>query len=264
MTARLVCHGGCAPWGTRSILACIVVVVLAGTTAAAQRQKIPQAGTPRIADGMPDLSAPMPRTVDGKPDLSGIWVLIEPPTGRNRLEMFMANGARVPAQPWAEELFQRRNAEFGKGRPSEYCLPHSIPDAMSVRNLPFKIVQTPGLTLILYEEFNYYRQVFTDGRPHPAATELRWFGHSVGQWDKDTFVVETKGFNDESWLDDRGRPHTEALRTMERFQRRDFGHLDVGITIDDPKAYTAPFSLTMHFQLMADTEMLENICDIRP
>jgi hypothetical protein len=133
---------------------------------------------------------------------------------------------------------------------------------MSVgRNQPFKMVQTPGLTLILHQEFNYYRQIFTDGRTHPPEMDPTWFGYSVGRWDNDAFVIETKGFNDQSWLDDRGRPHTDGLRTVERFQRRDFGHLEMQVTIDDPKAYTSAFSLTMPFRLMPDTEMIEHICE---
>ena len=145
-------------------------------------------------------------------------------------------------------------------RPSSRCLPHSIPDQMLI-GVPLKIVQNPGVTFILYEEFARFRQIFTDGRgPAPVAAPA-WLGYSIGKWDGDWFVVDTRGFNDKSWLDDSGRPHTEALHTIERFRRRDFGHMDVEITIDDPEAYTKPWSFPMQFEFLADTDMIEDVCD---
>jgi hypothetical protein len=161
--------------------------------------------------------------------------------------------------PWAEAIFKERDRTFGAGRPSARCLPHSIPDAMLVGN--FKIVQHPSLTLILYEEFARFRQIFTDGRGFPKEMNPAWFGYSIGKWDRDTFVVESAGFNDRSWLDDAGHPHSEQLHTTERYHRRDFGHLDLDITIDDPKAYTEPWSFTLHFRLLPDTELIEDVCD---
>lgn len=127
--------------------------------------------------------------------------------------------------------------------------------------VPMKIVQDPGLTLILYEEFARFRQVFTDGRRHPPVASPAWLGYSIGSWDGDWFVVDTRGFNDKSWLDDSGRPHTEALHALERFHRRDFGHMDVEITIDDPAAYTRPWSFALQFEFLADTDMIEDVCD---
>jgi len=126
---------------------------------------------------------------------------------------------------------------------------------------PIKIVQTPGLTILLFEEFNHYRQILTDGRRHPSDANPAWLGYSIGTWQDNAFVVETRGFNDRSWIDDYGLPHTEALHTTERFERRDFGHMDVQITIDDPGAYTKLWSFTLRFELQSDTEILEDICE---
>jgi hypothetical protein len=175
------------------------------------------------------------------------------------LQYWLTAGETIPTQPWAEAVFQQRLASFGAGRPSERCLPHGIPDAMIVGN--FKIVQDPGLFLILYEEFARFRQIFTDGRTFPGEMNPAWFGYSAGRWEGNVLVVDSRGFNDLTWLDDAGHPHTEAMRTVERFLRRDFGHLEIQLTIDDPKAYTRPWTLTMQFQLMPDTELIEDVCE---
>jgi len=147
------------------------------------------------------------------------------------------------------------------GAPSERCLPHGIPDAMLTRTLPFKIMQMRGVTVILYEEFNNWRQVFTDGRPLPNDPQPAWLGYSVGSWDGETFVIETAGFNDRSWLDGGGTPHTEALRTTERLRRIDAGHMEITFRFDDPKTFTKPWSATVKFNLLPDTELLEHHCD---
>jgi hypothetical protein len=220
--------------------------------------------TPRTPDGKPNLTAPAPRK-DGKPDLSGIWKIARPRTIPSEeasyasLQFWMAPGETISMQPWAAALFQQRYATFGAGRPSERCLPHGIPDAMIVGN--FKIVQDPGLFLILYEEFARFRQIFTDGRDYPAEMSPAWFGYSVGHWDGDALVVDSKGFNDLTWLDDAGHPHSEALHTVERFRRRDFGHMEIQLTIHDPKAYLQPWTLSMQFQIMPDTELIEDVCE---
>jgi hypothetical protein len=213
--------------------------------------------TPRLPDGKPNLSAPAPKASNGKPDLSGIWRV---GTGRY-LQNIAADVGEAPFQPWAAALYKERSEALGKGRPSEECIPHGIPDGMLVRNSPFKIVQTPGELIILYEEFNHFRQIFADGRGLPPETSPSWFGYSTGRWEGDTFVAETVGFNDKSWFDDPGHPHSEDLRVTERFQRRDFGHLTVQVTFDDPKAYTKPWSATVPFDLLPDTELIESICE---
>ena len=236
----------------------LALFVLCGS-ASAQWFNLPLPGTPRTADGKPNLAAPAPRGSDGKPDLSGIWRAAADNRLLGNLAINEPGGA--PFQPWAAAVYKERQENLAKDRPTGRCLPHGVPDAMMVRNGPFKIAQTPGVVFILYEEFNHYRQVFTDGRGFPPAMTPVWFGYSIGKWEGDTFVVDTQGFNDRSWLDDPGHPHTEALRVIERFVRRDFGHLEVQITIDDPKAYTKPWTVTARFDLMPDTELIENICE---
>ncbi|MBI2151077.1 MAG: hypothetical protein HYU27_10810, partial [Acidobacteria bacterium] len=149
-------------------------------------------GTPRLPDGKPDLTAPAPRTAGGKPDLSGVW---RASTGRY-LQNIGADIGELPFQPWAAALWKERSDALGKGRPSERCLPHAIPDNMMVRNSPWKMIQTPGVTILLFEEFNHWRQIFTDGREHPKENTPPWFGYSVGKWEGDTLVVDTIGFND--------------------------------------------------------------------
>lgn len=231
--------------------------LLCGITSA-QWLNLPLAGTPRNADGQPNLTAPAPKTSDGKPDLSGIWRAAD---GRLLGNLAANEPGGAPFQPWAAALYKERQDNLAKDRPSGHCLPHGVPDAMMVRSGPFKIAQTPGAVFILYEEFNHYRQVFTDGRGLPKITNPAWFGYSVGKWEGDVFVVDTIGFNDKSWLDDPGHPHTEALRVTEKFTRRDFGHLEIQITIDDPKAYTRPWTVNARFDLVPDSELIENICE---
>jgi hypothetical protein len=239
--------------------------VLFCATASAQWLHVPLAGTPRTSDGTPDLSAPAPRAADGHTDLSGIWLRVRPPApdafrGFTGLEVFQPAGFVFPYTPWAAALFKERQATMGAGRPSERCLPHGVPDAMLPES-PFKIVQHPGLTLILYEEFARFRQIFLDGRTMPVDPNPAWLGYSVGRWDGNTLVVDTRGYNDLTWLDDAGRPHSEQLHTTERLTRRDFGHLEMALTIEDPKAYTAPWTVTIRFALMPDTELIESVCD---
>jgi len=213
--------------------------------------------TPRTPDGKPNLDASVPRSSDGKPDLSGIWRVAD---GRY-LQNIAVDIGEAPFQPWAAALFKERAGALGKGRPSQHCIPHGIPDGMLVRNSPFKLVQTPGVVVILYEEFNHYRQIFTDGRSFPAEMSPSWFGYSLGKWEGEVFVVETLGFNDKSWFDDPGHPHSDALRVTERFRRPNFGRMEMQITFDDSKAYTKPWSATIPFTLLPDTELIESICE---
>ena len=201
----------------------IVVAACVIFSASAQTQWLdyPTAGIPRLPNGKPNLTAPTPRAADGKPDLSGIWEVVGDRVmetdGRVRSKYVYNIAADLPGGapflPWAKALYDERQKALGVGAPSERCLPHGIPDAMLTRTLPFKIMQMRGVTVILYEEFNNWRQVFTDGRPLPKDPQPAWLGYSVGSWDGETFVIETAGFNDRSWLDAGGTPHTEALRT---------------------------------------------------
>jgi hypothetical protein len=235
--------------------------------ASAQWLHQPSKGIPRTPDGKPNLKAPAPKLSDGTPDLGGIWMRVRPsrapggPEFGNTVNYYMPVDAVVPFQPWAQELFnQRRYRDLGGDRPSEHCLPHGILGGM-LPAVPFKFIQTPGLTIMLYEQFNQYRQIFTDGRGYPPDPNPTWFGYSLGKFEGDTFVVEATGFNDKTWLDDSGTPHTEAMKTIERYRRIDFGHMTLNITIDDPKAYTKPWSVTIPLELMADTELIEDVCE---
>jgi len=240
-----------------------VVLTLAACLAAsvglsAQYLVLRDPKAPRTADGKPDLTAPAPRLPDGRPDLSGLWNAVD---GRFLTNIARRAGFEAPFQPWAAAVFKERQDTQGRDRPAGRCLPHSIPGAMLVPNYPWKIVQTPGIFIVLYENFTQYRQIFTDGRDYPPDRLPTWFGYSLGRWDGDTFVAETVGFNDKAWLDDGGHPRSEAMRTTERFRRRDFGHLEVEFTFDDPKTYTRPWSVTVPFELLADTDIIENICE---
>ena len=247
------------------------LLLLCAIPACAQWIHHPLPNTPRMPDGRPDMTAPAPRTADGKPDLTGMWdprlnpkipdgvVIHSGVLPGLDLQSWRPGAAPIPMTPWAGSIFEERVRNFSRGIPSQYCLPHGIPDAMMIDN--FKIVQHPGLTLILHEEFARFRQIFTDGRSHPAEMNPAWLGYSIGTWDGDTFVVDTRGFNERSWLDFAGHPHSDQLRTIERFRRIDFGHMQLELTFDDPIAYREPWSATLNFELMPDTELIENVCD---
>jgi hypothetical protein len=224
----------------------------------AQYLKHPDPRIPRTADGKPNLTAPAPRLSDGKPDLQGLWNAAD---GRFLTNIAKRAGFDAPFQPWAAALFKERQDTEGRDRPAGRCLPHTVPTAMMVPGYPWKVVQTPGLTIILFENFTQYRQIFTDGRDFPAERLPTWFGYSIGKWDGDTFVVNATGFNDKAWLDDGGHPRSEAMNVTERWRRPDFGHLEIEFTFDDPKTYTKPWSVTIPFNLLPDTEIIENVCE---
>jgi hypothetical protein len=223
---------------------------------AAQWVNYPTPGIPRTRDGKPNLSAPAPRTRDGKPDFSGIWRAPDP----KYLDNLASAGADISMLPWAAKLFAERLENEGKERPSGKCLPHSVTD-FDAHFMPKKLVQTPGLLVMLFESYHSYREIFTDGRPLPEQRDPAWFGYSVGKWQGDTLVVETAGVNDKTWLDDAGHPHTDALRITERFTRRDFGHMEVKVTVDDPKTYSKPWTATIPWVYFPDTELLDWVCE---
>jgi Domain of unknown function (DUF3471) len=242
--------------GLSSAAALAVLMVLLSTTAAAQWFKYPTPGTPRLPDGKPNMAAPTPRTADGKPDLSGVW------RGAGPLYRFnIAQDLKTEdVQPWAEALFLKRVRDSRKDSPLSRCLPVSVP-FHNFFNLT-RIVQTPTLMLIMYESPNSpHRTVFTDGRDLPQDPNPTWLGYSVGRWDGDTLVVTTAGFNDKGWLDSAGHPQTESLRITERLRRRDFGHMDLEMTIDDPKVFTRPFTIKRERVLAPDTDLLEDVCE---
>lgn len=235
-------------------LLALLVSVVGVSPLSAQWLNHPTPGLPRTHDGRPDLSSPAPRTLDGKPDLSGIWRL-------NGLGYtFNIFGTqKVEMMPWARELQAKRALGFAKDSPDTNCLPAG-PRAGLFGMSPVKFVQTSGLLLILYEDAPT-RQVFLDGRKLPEDPNPTWMGYSVGHWEDDTLVVESAGFNDRTWLDLSGRPHTEALRVTERFRRLDVGRMRLDMTFDDPKAYARPWTITVDVQLFPDTELLENVCN---
>ena len=233
-----------------------VCALLVSAVASAQWLDYKTPGIPRLPDGKPNLSAPAPRTADGKPDLSGLW--------RNAGPLYRFNVAQdlktEDIQPWAEALFLKRVRDSRKDSPLAKCLPVSLP-YHSFFNMT-QIAQIQGLTLLIYDAPNSpHRTIFTDGRALPQDPNPTWLGYSVGRWEGDTFVVTTAGFNDRGWLDSAGHPQTESLRITERFRRRDFGHLEFEITIDDPKAFTRPFTIKHEKLFAADTHMLEDVCE---
>ena len=209
-------------------------------------------GIPRTVDGKPNLSAPAPRRSDGKPDLSGLWEHLH-----SRDSAYYLKGIDFPWQPSAKALLEERKANNQKDNPEALCLPRGLPkaDAFDIH----KIVQTAGLIAILYEYGTTFRQIFTDGRALPKDPNPTWMGYSVGHWEGDTLVVESNGFNGKAWLSFEGIPITDALHLTERMRRRDFGHMDIQLTIDDPKAYTKPWTAELHPELIPDTELIEFI-----
>jgi hypothetical protein len=242
-------------WVRAAFVAVLALFATVDTTEA-QWLKLTTPGIPRLRDGKPNLTAPAPRTADGKPDFSGIWLT---PTGKY-LNNLAADGVVVPMQPWAEKLFKERLQNNARDRPSAACLPHSVTD-FDAHITPRKILQSPSLVVMLFEGYHTYRQIFTDGRGLPKVVEPAWFGYSVGRWEGDTLVVDTIGINEKTWLDDSGHPHSDALHTIERFRRIDFGHMNVQITIDDSKAYTKPWTVSFGWDLLPDTELLDWVCE---
>jgi hypothetical protein len=235
----------------------IAATLLMSGSAGAQWLNVPTSGIPRGLDGKPDLAAPVPRTPDGKPDISGLWQPPGPYVGNIAVNL---KPGEVPMQPWAEALYKQRQETESKDDPTGWCIPGGVPRSDAVP-YPFKVLNAPGMMVILYEAVHSFRQIFTDGRTLPKDANPTWLGYSIGRWDGDTFVVETAGFNDKGWLDNGGHPATDALHVTERFRRRDFGHMEIQFTIDDPKAYTKPWNVAMPLALLPDTELLEYICN---
>jgi hypothetical protein len=242
----------------RIVAIAAVSACLSSTRALAQWLSYPAPGIPRTPDGKPNLAAPTPRASDGKPDLTGIWA----GPGAGSYDRNITRDLKLgDIQPWAEKLYQQRVLNEGKDSPRASCLPdpfvyyHAVDVA--------RIVQTPGLIVVMYQGTtnSVHRTIFTDGRKLPVDPNPTWMGYSVGRWEGDTLVVDTAGFNDRGWLDIEGHPHTEALHITERFLRRDFGHMDLEITIDDPKTFTRPFSLKMPQRLTPDTDLIESVCE---
>ena len=225
----------------------------------AQWLNYPTPGIPRSSNGRPNINGPAPKTADGKPDLSGVWNRLSPKYRVN----IAADLKPGEVQPWARALVEQRTENIGKDSMVAHCLPlgpQYATDADSTGGGMMKIAQTPSLIIILNPDLTY-RQIYLDGRPLESSPNPSWMGYSVGRWDGDTLVVESFGFNDRTWLDTSGHPHTEALRMTERYRRRDFGHLDLEVTLQDPSVYARPWTMDVQAELAADTELLEYVCN---
>ncbi len=231
-------------------------------------------GVPRNSDGSPNLTAPAPKTPDGKPDFSGMWVprdelpCDEKERGVECTELRLtpqiiniAAGMKdgLPYQPWAAALVKNRAREMGINDPHTNCLPPNYPRAWAFPET-IKIFQTPGELLVLHEFDANYRQIFFDGRGFPEDMTPAFSGYSVAHWEGDALVVESKGFRDDNWLDTSGNPLTDAAQVTERIRRPNFGSLDVEVTVNDPKAYTRPWTVMMHQKALIDTEMIDFMC----
>jgi len=248
----------------------VLIALIAISAPLAAQWSYPTAGIPRAADGKPKLSAPAPRAADGKPDFSGTWDVEHnkacPPEGCidfyapqefSNIGWGLKDG--LPFQPWARDLAKSRSAALRKDDPLSHCLPIGI---LELQTIPMfrKIIQVPGLLVILNEYNASYRQIFTDGRPMPADPQPSWTGYSTAKWDRDTLVVETSGFRDGIWLDTRGDTITDAAKVTEKFRRPNLGRLEVEFTVDDPKAYTKPWTIKLNQILQLDTDLLDYIC----
>src|SRR5437867_1392330 len=233
------------------------VILLVGTIPAGAQwldRKTP--GIPRTADGKPNLTAPAPRTPDGKPDLYGLWQAEANPY---RIDVRQDREDEAIFRPAAEAIFMERVADFRQDDPVTNCLPGGPSEML---NATYRIIQSPTVVAVLYESgTGRYRQIYMDGRKLPKDPNPAWLGYSVGHWDGDTLVVESGGFNDRSWLERVGHPHSERLRVTERFRRVDFGHMQFQITYADPETLTEPLSLSLAMNYAADTDMLENVCN---
>ena len=236
-----------------------VISVALSVPLAAQWLNHPTPGIPRTPDGKPNLAAPAPRTPDGRPDLSGLWNRISPKYSRN----IAADLKPDDIKPWATALVEQRREDLGRDYMNVHCVPLGPGYATSADSTGaemMKIIQTPGLIVILNPDLTH-RQIFLDGRALETAPNPSWMGYSVGHWDGDTLVVESLGFNDRTWLDHDGHPHTENLRVTERYRRRTFGTLDLEVTLSDPAAYAKPWTVAVRAQLAPDTEMIEFVCN---
>ena len=237
----------------------IPILVLVCAPAYAQWVKLPTGSIPRGPDGKPNLSAPAARLADGRPDLSGIWE----PNG-NKYVLDIAADLKpgdVPFQPWARALVdQRADGSHSGEDPIANCLPQGVP-RINAAPPPWKVIQKSDVIVILYESANTWRQIFLDGRELGKDFPPTFLGYSTGKWDGDTLVIATSGFNGKSWVDQTGKPISDAAHVTERFRRKDFGHMDIQVTIDDPKAYTRPWTVTQQVHLLPNTDVMENACE---
>ena len=257
------------------ITACLLSALAFGHLSFGQWIKYPTAGVPKGKDGKPNLSAPAPRAADGKPDLSGIWViadalpcpkLIADDAGECLEKMPISQAAAdlskivpggLPFQPWSLEIIKQRKASGLD--PHVECLPSNFPRMFTLPHFT-KFVQTRGLLMLMNEYNASYRQIFTDGRPLPVDPQPSWNGYSSGKWEGDTLVVETNGFRDDLWMDMAGTPLTQAAKVTERFRRPNFGTLEIEATVNDPQAYTKPWTMKLAQRIVLDVELIDEVC----
>ena len=243
----------------KTVLPSLALVALIGVSASAQWTNVPRASVPRTPDGKVDMAAPAPRLPDGKPDLSGVW---NPPTGYLR-DLSRDVKEPIPFLPEAKALYDvRASGAKWSEEPDANCLPQGVPKVMFAP-APWRIVQTPNIIFFVHEAFNLWWQAFMDGRRFVVGPDIQptWHGYSTAKWDGDTLVVDSVGFNGRVWLDQLGKPSTEALHVTTTLTRKDFGHLAIQATIDDPKAYSKPWrTAVVEAALVPDTELMEFIC----
>jgi len=241
------------------ILSFVAILVLICAPVYGQWVKVPTGRIPRGPDGKPNLSAPAPRSPDGHPDLSGVWE-----SGSARYILDIAADLKpgdVPFMPWAKALVEERADGSHSGEdPPANCLPRGVP-RINASPPPWRVIQKPDIIAILYESDNAWRQIFLDGRELGNDFSPTFLGYSTGRWDGDTLVVDTRGFNGKTWLDQTGKPTSDALHVTERFRRTDFGHMEIQITIDDPKVYTRPWQVKEQVRLVTDYDVIEAPCE---
>jgi hypothetical protein len=256
---------------SRCLLWIVIACIVAGVSMRAQWLNQPMAGAPRMRDGKINMTGPVPR-LNGKPDLSGIWQVQGDPRApgglfglgeslnsryfRDILSDFKPE--ERPLTPLGVERL-RQHTQPGAFNPTLNCLPDGVPHGDLLPE-PFKILHSRGVIVMLYEVETTFRQIFMDGRKLPADMSPTWQGYSVGRWDGDTLVIDSAGFNDRSWLDARGTPRSTDMRIEERFRRRDYGHMDLTITLTDPQIFTKPITFSVVEELLPDTDVLEHYC----
>jgi len=246
----------CRCSGDVHLLSALALILVAAPHLDAQWVKLPTPGAPRTADGKVDLRGPAPRTADGKPDLSGMW-LAEAKFNRDLAADFKGE---VPLTAWGKALYDERRKTDSRDDPDTFCLPDGVPRIAAAGGLPNRIVQTPAMVAILHER-GLFREIFMDGRTLQKNPDPIWMGYSTGAWEGDPLVVRSAGFNDKTWLDDVGHPHSELLKVIERYRRPDYGHLLLDITVEDEKAYTRPWMVTQHLRLDPTGDLIEYVCN---
>jgi len=246
--------------GIRSVGVLMVAAAVLVVSAPAQWINYKTPGIPRTADGKPDLNAPAPRTADGKPDLSGLWQPASGGPDPQFMDIAKNTPGGLPFQPWAADLVKARRAENNKDDPDGHCQPLGTVK-IHLHPYPRRILQLPGELVILYERDTVFRQIFTDGRPLPEDPQPSFYGYSTAKWEGDALVVQTNGFRDGLWLDISGTPLTSAAKVTERYHRPSFGALEIEVTVDDPKAYTRPWTIRVNQKPAVDTELMEFYCN---